>query len=121
MPDFLRLQNLQFFGHHGVHPEEQVLGQEFQIDVELHLPNLKETASLDTLNHSVDYVDVIGVVEDIVTKERFKLIESLAEEIAQRIGQHWQPPSVMIRVRKPHPPIATKLDSVEVEIIRTFG
>jgi len=28
---------------------------------------------------------------------------------------------VMIRVRKPHPPIATQLDSVEVEIIRTFG
>ncbi len=33
--DVIRLHNMPFYGRHGVNPEEQTLGQRFEIDVEL--------------------------------------------------------------------------------------
>ena len=114
----LRLHGLRFFGHHGVHPEEQTLGQEYQVDVELELPL---PADPDSPESTVDYVEVFRLVEETVEQERFKLIEALAAEIVRRLGDRFAPPLVTVRVRKPHPPIAAQLDSVEVEISRSFA
>ena len=113
----LRLHDLRFFGHHGVHPEEQTLGQEYQVDVEFELPL---QADPDSPESTVDYVEVLRLVEETVEQERFRLIEALAAEILRRIGDRFAP-LVTVRVRKPHPPIAAQLDSVEVEISRSFG
>ena len=33
--DLIRLCNMQFYGRHGVNAEEQVLGQRFEVDVDL--------------------------------------------------------------------------------------
>ncbi len=33
--DLIRLCNMQFYGRHGVNPGEQVLGQRFEVDVDL--------------------------------------------------------------------------------------
>ena len=118
MTYFLRLHDLRFFGHHGVHPEEQVLGQEFQVDVELELPL---PADPDSPEDSLDYVEVFKLVEETVEQERFMLIEALAAEIVHRIGEHFTPLLVTVRVRKPHPPIAGQLDSVEVEVAKSFS
>ena len=114
----LRLHDLRFFGHHGVHPGEQTLGQEYQVDVELELPL---PADPDSPESTVDYVEVLRLVEETVEEERFKLIEALAAEILRRIGDRFAPPLATVRVRKPHPPIAAQLDSVEVEISRSFA
>ena len=54
-------------------------------------------------------------------QERFKLLEALAAEVVRRIGDRFAPPLVTVRVRKPHPPIAAQLDSVEVEITKSFA
>ena len=35
--DSIRISNLELFGHHGVHPEENVLGQKFVVDAVLYL------------------------------------------------------------------------------------
>ena len=118
MTYFLRLPDLRFFGHHGVHPEEQVLGQEFQADVELKLPL---PADPDSPECTLDYVEVFRLVEETVEQERFMLIEALAAEIVRRIGDRFAPPLVTVRVRKPHPPIAGQLGSVEVEISKSFA
>ena len=114
----LRLNDLRFFGHHGVHPEEQSLGQEYQVDVELELPL---PADPDSPESTVDYVEVFRLVEETVEKERFRLIEALAAEILRLIGDRFAPPLVTVRVRKPHPPIAGQLDSVEVEFTNSFA
>ena len=114
----LRLNDLRFFAHHGVHPEERALGQEFRVDVELELPL---PADPDSPESTVDYVEVLRLVEETVEKERFELIEALAAEILRRLGDRFAPPLATVRVRKPHPPVAAQLDSVEVEISRSFA
>ena len=40
--DLIRLCNMQFYGRHGVNPEEQVLGQRFEVDVDLRVDRVRQ-------------------------------------------------------------------------------
>jgi dihydroneopterin aldolase len=116
--DSIRLQNMQFYGRHGVNPEEQALGQRFEVDVELRL-DTRPAALQDDLHRTINYAHVYRAVKRIVEEERFALIETLAETIATHVGQHFAPASVRVCVRKPHAPLKGVLDYVAVEIERT--
>ena len=49
------------------------------------------------------------------------LVEALAERIADGVGGTCQPVDVLVRVRKPNPPVQAHFDGLEVEIRRTYG
>ena len=116
--DSIRLHNMQFYSRHGVNPEEHTLGQRFEVDVELCL-DTRPAALQDDLRRTINYAQVYKAVKQIVEEERFALIETLAETIAMRLGQHFAPDSIRVCVRKPHAPIKGVLDYVAVEIERT--
>jgi dihydroneopterin aldolase len=116
--DVIRLRNMPFYGRHGVNPEEQSLGQRFEIDLEL-LLDTRPAALQDDLRLTINYAQVYGAVKRIVEEERFALIETLAETLAMRLGQHFAPDVIRVCVRKPHAPIKGVLDYVAVEIERT--
>ena len=48
-------------------------------------------------------------------------LEALAEAVAAAIGARFAPIELVVRVRKPDPPVAAQFDGVEVEIHRTYG
>ena len=102
--DLIRLCNMQFYGRHGVNPEEQVLGQRFEVDVDLRV-DTRPAALQDDLRLTINYAQVYKAVKQIVEEERFDLIETLAETIAMHIGRQFAPASVRVCVRKPHAPI----------------
>lgn len=116
--DSIRLHNMQFYGRHGVNPEEQVLGQRFEVDVEVRLET-RPAALQDDLHLTINYAQVYKIVKRIVEEERFALIETLAETLATAIGHQCQPTAVRVCVRKPHAPLKGVLDYVAVEIERT--
>jgi dihydroneopterin aldolase len=116
--DLIRLCNMQFYGRHGVNPEEQVLGQRFEVDVDLQV-DTRPAALQDDLRLTINYAQVYKAVKQIVEEERFALIETLAETIAMYIGRQFAPESVRVCVRKPHAPIKGVLDYVAVDIERT--
>lgn len=116
--DRIHLQNMQFYGRHGVNPEEQILGQRFAVDVTLFV-NTRPAALADDLHQTVNYAQVYKVVKRIVEDECFQLIETLAETIATAIGRQFVPQRVQVCVRKPHAPLKGVLDYVAVEIERT--
>ena len=116
--DLIRLCNMQFYGRHGVNPEEQVLGQRFEVDVDLRV-DTRPAALQDDLRLTINYAQVYKAVKQIVEEERFDLIETLAETIAMHIGHQFAPESVRVCVRKPHVPIKGVLDYVAVDIERT--
>lgn len=121
MTDRLRLMNLVFHAYHGLLPEEERLGQRFEVDVEL-LLDLAAAAQADEPQLTVDYTDALALVEQIVTQRRFGLVEALAEALAEGIRQRFSTlEGVIIRVRKPNPPVATTFDGLEVEIERRWA
>ena len=118
--DVLRLRNMQFFAYHGLYPEENTLGQRFEVDVEI-LTDLSPAGTSDQVESSVDYPEVYELVKAAVTEHSFKLLEAVAEKIAGLIGGRFSPIELIVRVRKPDPPVNAQFDGVEVEIHRTYG
>ena len=117
--DIIRLRNMRFYAYHGLFPEEALLGQRFEVDVDL-IGDFSEAGRGDDLEQSVNYADVYKIVEEAVTQRRFNLIEALAEHLAAAIGASHAPISLVVRVRKPHPPVPGDFDGVEVEIQRRY-
>ena len=120
MTDLIRLTDLVFYGHHGVLPEERLLGQRFVVDVEVRL-DLSKPAATDDLDHTVNYAEIYRAVGEIVTGPPCNLIEALAGRIAERVlAEHPLVHSVLVRVRKPQVPIdGMTQGSSEVVIERT--
>ncbi|KJS22320.1 MAG: dienelactone hydrolase [Clostridiaceae bacterium BRH_c20a] len=115
--DKIFLKNLAFFGFHGVLQEEKNLGQKFFVDVELSL-DLKEAGESDNVQDTVSYADIYQLVKDVVSDNRFNLIEALAENIAFEILKYEEITETVVRVRKPEAPVAGIFDYFGVEIRR---
>lgn len=117
MPDRILLQGIQFYGYHGVYDEERRLGQRFLIDVELRL-DISGAAAEDDMAGTVDYGQVHAVVLEIGTRQKFKLLETLATRIASAILERFPIRQVTVRATKPAPPLAGALAGVSVEVTR---
>ena len=113
----IRLKNMQFYGFHGVSDSEKHLGGRFEVDVELHL-SLKDSCESDDLNDTINYEVIYKTVDACIRKDKFYLIEALANSIAKDILNGHPVDCLMVRVRKPHAPIKGVLDTIEVEIER---
>lgn len=121
--DYIHLREMQFFGYHGVLPEENVLGQRFRANVSLAV-NMKQAGETDDLTNTVSYVGVYDICKEIVEGKPFKLIEAVAETIATRILTQYEGQIFGCRVEviKPDPPIPGHYKEVAVEIVRgTFS
>ena len=109
----VRLVNAVFYAHHGVMKEEHRVGGRFEVDVSMDL-DIDEAADHDDLSKTVDYERVYKLVHDIITRNKFYLIERLARLIALRIiEQHAVVYAVEVTVRKSNPPVGGPCDRAE--------
>jgi len=116
--DKMIIRGMRFFGYHGVLPEENRLGQQFMVDVELAL-ELEEAAAADDLAKTVNYADLHARVKRIVEGPPCRLIEALARRIAtDLLDTYTNINEVLVRVTKPHPPFDIHFDGVTVELRR---
>jgi len=115
--DRIRLGNMVFYTYHGVFAAEKELGQRLEVDVELHL-NLSVPGASDDLDIAPNYIEVYTLVREIVEEREFNLLEAIAETVADAILAAHDLEAVVVRVRKPNPPVGGPVDFVEVEVIR---
>ncbi len=116
--DKITLKGMQFFGNHGVFPEENKLGQRFIVDAELLMP-LDCPGRSDELEDTINYAEVYEKIRLIAETRTYRLIEALAENIASELLQTYTSiQEVTVRVNKPHPPFHIHFDGVVVEIRR---
>ncbi len=119
MSDRIIVRDLQVFARHGVLPEEAALGQRFAIDVTAYL-DLAPAGASDALDRSVSYADIIARTTDVLTGQRFDLIEAAAEAVAGSIlALSARIERVVIELRKPGAPIAAVFAHVGVVIDRS--
>ncbi len=116
--DIIRLNRMIFHAYHGYWDEERQVGQRFEVDVELPV-NVQQAASSDNIRDTVDLYKVYQTVERVVTKNTFKLVETLAQVIADTLLREFNLAQVRVRVRKPNSPVPGISDGIEVEIQRT--
>lgn len=117
----ITLQNCAFFARHGVHDEEEFLGQRFFVDAELDVVAAGALES-NSIDDTVNYGIAFTVIEEIVTGRRRNLIEALALDIAKGLCEKFhQIRRAKITVRKPNAPVPGVLDFVQVSVEHFAG
>lgn len=110
------MNNLAFYGYHGVMKEENTLGQKFFFDIELMADIDKATIS-DNVEDTVHYGEAYETIKDIVENKRFMLIEKLAGKIAEELLEKFNKiQEVKVKVKKPEAPVPGIYDYFGVEI-----
>jgi dihydroneopterin aldolase len=116
--DKIRINGIKVFGHHGDLPEEVRLGQSFKVTLDL-LLDTRPAAASDDLAKTVDYAAVIRSVEAILRGPSARLIETLAERVAERVLREFPlVQGVVVELAKPFAPLAADFEGVAVTITR---
>ncbi len=116
--DKIILKQMKFYGYHGLFPEENKLGQRFNVDVTLHT-SLQKAGTTDDMHDSIHYGEAFEKISEIVEGKPRNLLEAVAEDIATSLFAHFTMlRACTIQVIKPDPPIKGHYESVAVEIYR---
>lgn len=116
--DCIHLTEIRCYGYTGYLPEEQVLGQWFEVDVTLWL-DLAVAGESDAIGDTLDYRSIISKVQHLVKTARFALVERLATAIASAILEAQQVKQVQVRLSKPAAPIPDFGGKITIEITRS--
>ncbi len=117
MSDTIFLENVRFFGHHGVTKAQQTAGAWFCVDAALAL-DLTPASLSDDLGATVDYGEVARRIVEIGTKERVNLLERLAGLLADALLREFPAREIRLRVKKLTPPMEGLHGIPGVEITR---
>ncbi|PYN14335.1 MAG: dihydroneopterin aldolase [Candidatus Rokuibacteriota bacterium] len=117
MADKLLLEDVRFYGQHGLTRAEQVVGAWFSVDVELAV-DLSSAMVSDQVAATVDYGLVARRIVEIGTKNRVNLIERLAGLIVEAMLREFPAQQVRVRVRKLTPPLEGLVGTPAVELVR---
>ena len=118
--DKIHIRDLELYCKHGVYPEETFLGQKFLFDVTLYT-NTRPAGLTDDLEKSINYGEISNQIKDYMSKNTYKLLEALAENLCQML-LHELPllKKITLRIEKPWAPVGLPLDTVAVEITRSW-
>lgn len=113
----IHLHKLSFHAFHGFYEEEQILGNEFEInaDVVVEIPG-----QITSLRQTVNYVTIYDVIKQRM-QHATPLLETVAQELALAIHQiDERVKSVSITISKSTPPIENFQGLVGVSYKREF-
>jgi 7,8-dihydroneopterin aldolase/epimerase/oxygenase len=115
--DKIEIKGIKIYGYHGVMEEEKKLGQNFIVDLKIY-KDLKMAGETDSIENTVSYAEIYDSVKQIIKKEKYDLIERLAEKIAEEVLTKFAIDKIKVRVKKPNAPIYGNFKYVGVEIKR---
>jgi dihydroneopterin aldolase len=115
----IKVKELRFFSHHGFYPEEQILGNEYLVSIEVSFPF---THSIDDkLENTINY----EILYEIAKKEMRnpqKLLETVASNILNETllkSDIDSTEKIKVNICKINPPFGGDKAKSEVELIWT--
>lgn len=115
MADMLKMYDVVVETHVGVFDWERRELQKIWLDIELPI-DARGAARADDVQHVVDYGALVTQVRQHIAQRTYHLMETIAEESAQLILDHFPTTAVQVRVKKRALP---GVDHACVEILRT--
>lgn len=99
----------------GIFAHEREQPQTVRLDVEIDA-DAAAVAANDELGDGVDYFELARSIESLVVARRFRLIETMAEEVARLALERHGVGDVLVRVKKPD--AIANAACVEIEVRR---
>ena len=118
--DAIEISGIRCYGYTGYFPEEQVLGQWFEVDLTIWM-DLTVTGSDDQLENTLNYADVVERVTNLLETSRFKTIEKLNAVIIAAVLAFNPVQKVHSRLVKVSPPIPRFEGRIAIAMTRSKG
>lgn len=116
--DTLYVNDIRAYGYTGALPEENVLGQWFRVDLVLQL-DLLAAGQSDDLADTYNYADAIALTQALIQQKPFKLVETVASEIARTVlAGDDRLTQITVKLTKLTPPVPEFAGNIAVEITR---
>lgn len=113
----IRVSGLKIYAYHGLLPQEQELGNRFQVDIKLKYPISKLAYVKDDLDGTLNYARVVELAQEVMSKPS-KLLENVVWRLKTTLEEHF--PMISggkITVTKLIPPIDADLEGVGVTVV----
>ena len=108
---------LTFFAFNGLYEEEKIIGNQFQVSLEVSISNYAE---FENIKNTINYVSLFEIVKTKMN-QRFDLLEILAESIIQEVyNKDKRIDEISISIIKMNPPIKGIIGNVGVSLQKKF-
>lgn len=114
----IHLHNLIFYSYHGIHEEEKILGNEFELsaDIKFH----EDHQVITSIKQTINYVDIYEIIQ-----QRMNISSNLLETVIMDIGnaikkKYDNVRFISIHLKKVHPPIINFQGAVGVTWQKEF-
>ena len=84
----------------GIWEWERKIPQTVVIDLEM-AADIRKAAISDSIDDTLDYKSVAKRVQELVLESEFRLVETMAEKIAETVLGEFRVPWIKVRVNKP--------------------
>jgi 7,8-dihydroneopterin aldolase/epimerase/oxygenase len=113
----LHLNKILLHAHHGVHEEETIVGNEFELSVSV---SFNEQQKITALEDTINYVTVFEIVKTYFAKPQH-LLEPLAQDIVEAIYEiDNRITSINISIYKINAPIINFNGSIGISYSKSF-
>ncbi|MEM1252522.1 MAG: dihydroneopterin aldolase [Cyanobacteria bacterium P01_H01_bin.21] len=118
MADCISVNGIRAYGYIGALPEENILGQWFEVDLTLWM-DLSVAGKSDNLTDTHNYADVIQQTQQLIQTKKFKLIERLGDAIAtQALANDDRLEKIQVTVTKLTAPVPNFDGRVAITMVR---
>lgn len=114
--DTILLEGIELPARLGVSEAERAMRRPVRVDLEV-VRDLQAAGRSDALTDTIDYQTIYDLVAEVVAKHEFRLVEALAERVAEVLCASFLIECVTITVRKAKP-VAGVLETAGVRITR---
>jgi len=112
------LENMEFFAYHGCFKEEQIIGNQFIVNMEIETDTQIAEMS-DNLKDTVNYQEVYNTIREQVDVKSH-LVEHVGRRILDAIMEKFEGiKHLKVKVSKMHPPMGGKMKCVSLEMERS--
>jgi dihydroneopterin aldolase len=101
----------------GVGDEERARRQFVTIDIDIEI-DLSAAGRSDDLDDTISYSQVVAEVTDLVASSNVRLLEHLAERIADDLSSRHHFAGITVEIGKEPPPVAQDVQDIRVRIRR---
>lgn len=113
----IHLHSLIFHSFHGMFKEEKVLGNDFEVNVDISIEAMEK---INRLYQTVDYVALHAIIKEVMDIPT-ALLETIVQDLSEKIQLFDKKiKSVTINIRKLNPPISNFEGTVGISYSKVF-
>ena len=111
----IEIEGMKFYSYHGHFEAEQIVGNEFLVDLTLKT-DCNVAARTDDLNHALNYQTVYELVKQEMAKPS-RLLENVAKRILDALYDSFNTiAEAKVKVSKLNPPMGGEIEKVSVTL-----